>query len=256
MASHRLLAPTAYTQRNTQIYIATTHHHGQPRAAAGSSMAALHCNTTIADLRRQLDDSQLDEQVCLTFHALRQRLFARNTTIFSMQQNYGRERLDLTHQIQTLKRELAVERRKNEKLRGACEDTNFRAPWGEQACDQRCEQAPEPAPEPSPTDRCDTQAETTETTETTETNEIEWQSEQSVEATTLRYRRLGRAALVGSLTVDTQRCTPPPQAVVESVENGCGSDQRKRAKRSRRKETPFDAPSNIIASNNTIASRG
>ena len=234
MASHRLLAPTAYTQRNTQIYIATTHHHGQPRAAAGSSMAALHCNTTIADLRRQLDDSQLDEQVCLTFHALRQRLFARNTTIFSMQQNYGRERLDLTHQIQTLKRELAVERRKNEKLRATREDINSRVPWSEQVCNQGCEQAPEQAS----TNRCDTQTNATDTTEATE-NECE--SEKSAEARTLRYRRLGRAAIVSSLTVDTQRCTPPLQTVVESVENGCGLDQRKRAKRSRRKETSLEA---------------
>ncbi|KAF3031374.1 hypothetical protein E8E12_001372 [Didymella heteroderae] len=205
-----------------------------------------------ASLLAQLDDSQLDEQVCLTFNAVRQRLFQRNTTIFSIQQNYGRERLDLTRQVQALKHELAVERRKNEKLRTAREGKNNQSPRGEQGCNQECEQVAEQAPEQAPgqapgqapeqlsTDRCDTQADIPDT---------KWQSEQSVEATTLRYRRLGRAALVGSLTVDTQRCTPPPQAVVESVEDVCGSDQRKRAKRSRRKEPPFEV------SNNTTASR-
>jgi hypothetical protein len=166
-----------------------------------------------------------------------------------MQQNYGREHLGLTHQIRVLKQELAAERRKNEKLRATCEDMNSRVPWSEQVCNQGCEQAPEQvsekaseqAPEHSPTGRCDTQADTTDTTEATKATETEWRSGQSAEATTLRYRRLGRAALVSSLTLDTQRCTPPPQAVVESVENGCGSDQRKRAKRSRRKETSLAA---------------
>ncbi|KAF3028315.1 hypothetical protein E8E12_000506 [Didymella heteroderae] len=132
-------------------------------------------------LLAQLDDSQLDEQVCLTFNALRQRLFAKNTTIFSMQQNCGREHLGLTHQIRALKQELAAERRKNEKLRATREDINSRVPWSEQVCNQRC--------------RSDTRADTTEATE----NEF------------------------------------------ESVENGCGLDQRKRAKRSRRKETSLEA---------------
>ncbi|KAF3031813.1 hypothetical protein E8E12_001423 [Didymella heteroderae] len=169
-----------------------------------------------------------------------------------MQQSYRRERLNLTRQVQALKHELAVERRKNEKLRAACEGKNNQSPRGEQGCNQECEQGAEQAPEQAPgqtrgqapeqlsTDRCDTQAEITDT---------KWLSEQSVEATTLRYRRLGRAALVGSLTVDTQRCTPLPQDVVESVEDGCGSDKRKRAKRSRRTEPPFKV------SNNTTASR-
>ena len=145
----------------------------------------------------------------------------------------------MTHQIRALKQELAAERRKNEKLRATREDINSRVPWSEQVCNQRCEQAPEKAPEQaparSPTGRSDTRADTTEATE----NECE--SEQSAEATTLRFRRLGRAAVVSSLTVDTQRCTHPMQTVVESVENGCGLDQRKRAKRSRRKETSLEA---------------
>lgn len=146
-----------------------------------------------------------------------------------MHQNFGRERLDLTRQIQTLMEELAVERRKNKDLQ-AGEDITTRPPQSERRCNQECERALEQALEQPSTDRCDTQA-----------TKTKWQPEQGLEATTLRYRRLGRAALVSPLTIDGQRCT-------ESVENGCESDQRKRAKRSLRKETPFQAPNHTTAS--------
>ena len=241
--------PHSICTTNIQIHTAAT-HHGQPRPAAGSGKTAFGHETTITNLRWQLDDSQLDEQVCLNFNALRQRLVVRNKTIFNMQQNYGRERFELTHKIRALKQELADERRKNDRLGRACEDIDFKNLQAEPVCNQGCEQAPEPAskpasgllleqaPEQLSADRRDTQAEITKTTETIEP---EWQPEKGAEATTLRYSRLGRAALVSSLTADSQRCTPPPQVAVESVEKGCVSDQRKRAKRSRRTGTPFEA---------------
>lgn len=137
-----------------------------------------------------------------------------------MHQNYGRERLEMTHQIRTLKQELRVERHRNEELHRSIKDTNT---------------VPEPAPELSSSDSCDTQAEVTN---------VELQPEQGEQARTLRYRRMGKAALVNPLVVDTSRCTLP---VAESVEIGCGSDQRKRAKRSRRKEMPAEPPCNTNA---------
>ena len=176
--------------------------------------------------------------MCIIFNALRQRLFQRNSTILSLQQNYGRERVDLTRQIQTMQEELRVERRQNRELRGRCRTISTTLSQSDTVCDQACRKASDETADQSSTDSCDSQ------------NEIactELQSEQNIEATTLRYRRLGRAALVNSLKVNPQKDTSPPHAVIESVENWSGSDQRKRAKRSCRRGAPAD-PSNTTTS--------
>lgn len=161
----------------------------------------------------------------------RQRLREKNATIFSMQHSFGKERHAAAHQLQALESLLTDERRLNKEQRAAPQEESSRAtPIG-----QSHDQGHGRASEQSLTGECETQVGKIEP---------DWQSDQSEGTTTRQQRRLGKSALSGSLTVNTrstQSCAPS-LAALESVDNGLEQGQRKRAKRSRRKEGASTGP--------------
>ncbi|KAF2818226.1 hypothetical protein CC86DRAFT_472960 [Ophiobolus disseminans] len=169
----------------------------------------------------QLSDGQLDEQLCHIFNTVRQRLYERNTTIINMRLEFDKERATMMQHYQALKNELALKSRKNENLGGTSKGQIVMPAQLLQDTDKEWERTPER----SCTERYDTH-----------TNCTTPKLEQSEKAPTLRQRRMGKAATVSSLTVTTQSCTPSPQAIDESDDEGWVPAQRKRARRSRRKE--------------------